>query len=134
MIFGCLFEARFSFWYWETPGWMFLPWKRCLHSNKKNRSEKSKCTNKIISGDAKYSKGNTASRLHKLGSSMLNSHGQHGGREGGKRPVQGVGVCAESGMAVKSSQRTKGRKSSWKERHVQRCNLVLGFVNSKLIR
>lgn len=63
-----------------------------MHSNKKNRNEKSKRTHKIISGDAKYSKRNKASRLLREGSSMLKSHGPHGGMEGGKRPVQGAGV------------------------------------------
>lgn len=67
---------------------------------------------------------------------MLESHGQHGGSGWRQRTVQGAGVCAEAGMAIKGSQRTRGRargrKASWKKKQdVQRCDLVLGFINSK---
>lgn len=92
--------------------------------------------NRIISGDAKYYERNKTSRLHREGSGMLESHGQHGGSGWGQRTVQGAGVCAEAGKAIKGSQRTRGRargrKAPWKkEQDVQRCDLVLGFINSK---
>lgn len=70
----------------------FCPGRDACILIRKIEMKKSKRTHKIISGDAKYSKRNKASRLLREGSSMLKSHGPHGGMEGGKRPVQGVGV------------------------------------------
>ena len=68
---------------------------------------------------------------------MLESCGQHGGRQSGQRPIQEAGVCAETGMAIKGSQgtqeRARERKLSGKrEQDIQRHHL--GFIKSKLIK